>query len=167
MLSTVLKALLFTHLVFTVGFTFMPILLETEAQKGQGLAKVTRWGSGRAWLEPQLAGPGVRALAHPPAASSGLHVESLPRTVRGVYLCTFCGFPEDLGASLSLFYLITPTPMPMGVWNQSPGSLPCQSAGTILGTLIGTAWNVAWQCQPLRELMSISTPTCWLSLIPH
>lgn len=53
----------------------------------------------------------------------------------------------------------------VGGLSQILGSVACQSPSTILGTLMGTAWSAAQWSQPHGELMTILTPTCWLSLI--
>lgn len=53
----------------------------------------------------------------------------------------------------------------MGGLNQILGSVACQSPSAILGTLMGAAWGASQWHQPHGELMTILTPTCWLSLI--
>lgn len=66
---------------------------------------------------------------------------------------------------LTLSYL-GPFPFPsVGGLNQIPSSAACQSPSASLGTLMGTAWRAAQCHQPHGELMTILTPTCWLSLI--
>lgn len=161
MLGTVLRAFILSHLVLTVGSTFIPILQNWKLRhrKDKDLPRSPGGGVAEPGREPQLTDPRVCALAQEQGLLFGP-----PRGVTAMN-CVKGVFPREVWGPLWPCFTFSPPPRrPMGVWSQSPGSLPCQSAGTILGTLIGTAWNVAWQCQPLSELMTISRPTCWLSL---
>lgn len=80
MLGTVLNAFLLTHLVLMVGSTFIPVLQNWKLRhrKDKDLPRSPGGGVAEPGLEPQLADPGVRALARPSGASSGLHAASLP-----------------------------------------------------------------------------------------
>lgn len=79
-LGTVLKAFLLIHVVLTVGSTVIPILQNWKPRhrKDKDLSRSPGGGVAEPGREPQLADPGVRALARPSGASSGLCVVSLP-----------------------------------------------------------------------------------------
>lgn len=104
MLGTVLRAFLLSHLVLTVGSTFIPILQNWKLRhrKDKDLPRSPGGGVAEPGHEPQLADPRVCALAPASGASSGL------RAVSCCELCAGCVSQGGLGASLALFYLLTP-----------------------------------------------------------
>lgn len=76
-------------------------------------------------------------------------------------------FPESLYSPLWLVTPSLPIPCASGWLEPESVSLAWGSPSAILGTLIGTAWDVAWPVPFPRASMTLLTPTCHLSLIPH
>lgn len=110
MLGTVLRAFLLSHLVLTVGSTFIPILQNWRLRhrKDKDLPRSPGGGVAEPGREPQLADPRVRALA----PASGASQASMRCHWRE--LCAGCVSQGCLGASLALFYLLPPAPQAYG-----------------------------------------------------
>lgn len=113
MLGTVLRAFILSHLVLTVGSTFIPILQNWKLRhrKDKDLPRSPGGGVAEPGREPQLTDPRVCALAPASGARPALRASARCHCHE---LCEGCVSQGGLGASLALFYLLTSAPQAYG-----------------------------------------------------